>query len=62
VLIKEWRLLQRAVFVIDGSGSIEHVEYVRDQMTEPDYDLAVEAARELRVVFREGTEKSRSEG
>jgi hypothetical protein len=50
------------VFVIDGSGSIEHVEYVRDQMTEPDYDLAVEAARELRVVFRGGTEKSRSEG
>ena len=45
VLIKEWRLLQRAVIVIGRSGSIEHVEYVGDQMAEPDYDSAVSAAR-----------------
>ncbi len=45
VLIKEWRLLQRAVFVIDGSGSIVHGEYVGDQMLEPNYDAAVAAAR-----------------
>ena len=47
VLVKEWRLLQRAVFVIDGAGRIVHAEYVADQMREPDYDaalVAVEAA------------------
>jgi thiol peroxidase len=47
VLIKEWRLLQRAVIVIGRSGVIEFVEYVRDQMAEPNYDLAVEAARRV---------------
>lgn len=46
VLLKEWRLLQRAVFVIDGGGTITHAEYVADQMTEPDYDAAVAAARQ----------------
>ncbi len=45
VLIKEWRLLQRAVFVIDGNGRLAHVEYVADQMREPDYDAAVQAAQ-----------------
>lgn len=44
VLLKEWRLLQRAVFVIDGTGRIVHVEYVADQMAEPDYTAAVHAA------------------
>src|SRR5581483_11219365 len=45
VLLKEWRLLQRAVFVIDGEGKIAHAEYVRDQMLEPDYDAALAAVR-----------------
>lgn len=45
VLLKEWRLLQRAVFVIDGTGRIAHAEYVPDQMAEPDYDAAVAAVR-----------------
>lgn len=40
VLLKQWRLLQRAVFVIDGSDRIAHAEYVADQMNEPDYDAA----------------------
>jgi thiol peroxidase len=44
VLLKEWRLLQRAVFVIDGAGAVVHAEYVADQMTEPDYEAAVAAA------------------
>jgi thiol peroxidase len=44
-LIKEWRLLQRAVFVLDGSGRLVHSEYVADQMAEPDYAAAMEAAR-----------------
>jgi thiol peroxidase len=45
VLIKEWRLLQRAVFVIDGEGRLVYAEYVADQMREPDYDAAIQAAR-----------------
>lgn len=44
VLIKEWRLLQRSVFVIDREDRIAHVEYVFDQLQEPDYDAAVAAA------------------
>jgi thiol peroxidase len=46
VLLKEWRLLQRAVFVIDGAGRIRHAEYVPDQLNEPDYNSAVAAAKE----------------
>jgi thiol peroxidase len=46
VLLKEWRLLQRAVFVIDRDDRIVHREYVGDQMLEPDYDVAIAAARE----------------
>ena len=45
VLLKEWRLLQRAVFVIDRGGRLVHVEYVGDQMAEPHYHAAFTAAR-----------------
>jgi thiol peroxidase len=45
VLLKEWRLLQRAVFVVDKNERLVHVEYVTDQMMEPDYEAALEAAR-----------------
>jgi thioredoxin-dependent peroxiredoxin len=45
VLLKEWRLLQRAVFVVDKNDRIIHAEYVTDQMTEPDYEAALEATR-----------------
>ncbi|HEY7034755.1 MAG TPA: thiol peroxidase [Thermomicrobiales bacterium] len=45
VLIKEWRLLQRAVFVIDRTDRIAYADYVADQMLEPDYDAAVAAVR-----------------
>ena len=43
MLLKEWRLLQRAVLVIDRDGKIAHAEYVNDQMPEPDYDAAIAA-------------------
>jgi thioredoxin-dependent peroxiredoxin len=46
VLLQEWRLLQRAVFVVDGEGRVRHAEYVADQMAEPDYDAAIAVARE----------------
>jgi thiol peroxidase len=47
VLLEEWRLLQRAVFVIDGAGRIAHAEYVGDQMQEPDYSAAFAAIERL---------------
>jgi thiol peroxidase len=45
VLMEENRLLGRAVFVIDREGVIRHVEYVREQVEEPDYATALAAAR-----------------
>ncbi len=45
VLLREWRLLQRAVFVIDGDGRVQYAEYVADQMAEPDYDAAIAVAK-----------------
>jgi thiol peroxidase len=45
VLIKEWRLLQRAVIVIGRDDTVTYAEYVNDQMLEPDYDAAVAAAQ-----------------
>ena len=45
VLLREWRLLERSVFVVDGGGRLTHVEYVPDQMAEPNYDAALAAAR-----------------
>ncbi|MSP13964.1 MAG: thiol peroxidase [Chloroflexi bacterium] len=49
VLIKEWRLLQRAVMVIDRQNRIIYAEYLPDQMREPDYDAAMEAARQAAI-------------
>jgi len=46
VLIKEWRLLQRAVFVIDRHDQVVYAEYVADQMREPDYPAALKATRQ----------------
>jgi thiol peroxidase len=45
--IKELRLESRAVFVIDGSGLIQHVEYVKEITHQPDYDAALAAVRRL---------------
>ena len=47
VLIKEWRELQRSVFVIDGHGGLVHAQYVPDQNDEPNYDAAVAAVKGL---------------
>ena len=37
VWLKEWRLLQQAIFVIGCDNRIVYTEYVADQMCEPDY-------------------------
>jgi thiol peroxidase len=47
VLMKEHRLLARAVFVVDGGGTVKHVEYVRENSQFPNFDAALGAVREL---------------
>jgi thiol peroxidase len=46
VWLKEWRLFQRAVFVIDRYDRIAYVEYVADQLNEPNYAVAMQAVRQ----------------
>ena len=46
VLIKELRILDRAVFVVDKDDKIRYVEYVKEISSEPDYDKAIEAAKQ----------------
>jgi len=46
VWLKEWRLLQQSVFVIDRDDSIVLVEYVADQLHEPDYAVAMQAVQQ----------------
>ncbi len=47
VLIKELRLLARAVFVVDRQGIIRHTEIVKELTNEPDYEAALKAAKEM---------------
>jgi thioredoxin-dependent peroxiredoxin len=47
VWLKEWRLLQQAVFVLDRNDSIVYVEYVADQLGEPDYGGAMQVVSSL---------------
>ena len=46
-LIKELRLLTRAIFVVDATGTVRYVEYVREVTSHPNYDAALAAARQL---------------
>ena len=46
VLIKDLRLLARAVFVVDRSGRVTYVQLVKEIATEPDYEAVLKAARE----------------
>ena len=47
VLIKELRLLARAVFVVDGDGVVQYVQIVKEVTDEPDYDDVLEALKKL---------------
>ena len=46
-LVKELRLESRAIFVVDESGVIRHVEYVGEIADQPDYDAALNAVRQV---------------
>ena len=45
VLIKELRLLTRAVFVVGPDDKIQYVEYVKEVTSHPDYDKALNALK-----------------
>jgi len=44
-LIKELRILSRAIFVLDKDNTLRHVEYVKEVGEHPNYDAALSAAR-----------------
>ena len=47
VLIKELRLLARAVFVVDADGIIRYIQIVDELTDEPDYEAALKAIKEI---------------
>lgn len=49
-LIKELRIESRAIFVVDRDNKIRHVEYVKEVAEFPNYDAALNAAREALAV------------
>ena len=48
VLIKDLRLLARAVFIADRQGIIRYIEIVDEITHEPDYEAALEAVRKIK--------------
>ena len=46
VLIKELRLLARAVFVVDRQGKVTYVEYVPEVTEHPNYEAAIAAVKQ----------------
>jgi thioredoxin-dependent peroxiredoxin len=47
VLIKELRLLARAVFVVDREGVVSYIQLVSEITDQPDYEAAIQAVRAL---------------
>ncbi|CAB1060993.1 Thiol peroxidase, Tpx-type (EC [Olavius sp. associated proteobacterium Delta 1] len=47
LLIKELRLLARAVYVVDQDGIIQYIQLVKEVTEEPDYNAALEAVKKL---------------
>ncbi len=47
VLVKELRLLARAIFIIDGEDQVRYVEYVKELASPPDYDAALDALKKV---------------
>lgn len=45
VLMKELRLLARAIFVVDSNNKVTYVEYVSEGSNHPDYEAAIEAIK-----------------
>jgi thiol peroxidase len=47
VLIKELRLLARAIFVIDKQGVVRYIQLVKEMTSEPNYDEVIAAVKKL---------------
>ncbi len=47
VLIKELRLLGRAIFVLDRNGIIQYIQNVKELSEEPNYDAVIEATQKI---------------
>ncbi len=47
VLIKELRLLARAIFVVDKDGTVQYIQLVKEVTEEPDYDDVLGAVKKL---------------
>jgi len=47
LLIKELRLLARAIFVVDPGGNVRYFQLVKEIGEEPNYDDALEAVKKL---------------
>ena len=47
VLIKELRLLARAVFVVDKEGIVRYVQIVNELTNEPDYEAVLQAVKDI---------------
>jgi thiol peroxidase len=47
VLIKELRLLARAIFVVDKDGTVQYIQLVKEVTEEPDYDEVLGAVKKL---------------
>ena len=47
VLIKELRLLARAVFVVDKAGTLQYLQVVKELSSEPDYGEVLKAVERL---------------
>jgi thiol peroxidase len=46
-LIKDLRILSRAIFVVDKDNTIRHAEYVKEVADHPNYESALAVARSL---------------
>ena len=46
-LIKDLRIMSRAIFVVDKDNVIRHVEYVKEVGDHPNYDAALAAAKAI---------------
>lgn len=47
LLMNEWHLLARAVFVLDEENTIRYVEYLDNINSEPNYDKAIQALKSI---------------
>jgi thioredoxin-dependent peroxiredoxin len=51
-LIKELRLLARAIFIVDATDTVQYVEYVKEVANHPNYDAALSALKAKAVAAR----------